>query len=110
MQTALLILGVLFLLSQSGRTATVSTAPRATGTTTPTGGTRISIPGVGEYFNLPGGTTSITFDPTVFGSLFPSPEPQPIASPTAAPDYQAYDLVSAPVDAFPYGDYGFLAV
>lgn len=108
MQTALIVLAVLYLLSQSGRTATISTQPRAaTGSTTPSGGTRISIPGVGSYTNIPGGATSITLDPMVFGTIFPSTPAPTIQQPVAAPDYQAYDVVSAPLDVFPYGDLGY---
>lgn len=106
MTTVLLILGALYLLSQSRAPAAapVARAP-ATGSVTPTGGTRISIPGVGEYLNIPGGGVSVTIDPRLYGSLFPSQPPPAIAQPVAVPDYQAFDAISAPLDVFPSTGY-----
>ena len=43
----------------------------------------------------------------VFGTIFPSTPAPTIQQPVAAPDYQAYDVVSAPLDVFPYGDLGY---
>lgn len=101
MTTVLLILGALYLLSQS-RAPAPAAAPRpATGTVTPTGGTRISIPGVGEYLNIPGGGVSVTIDPRLYGSLFPTQPAPAIAQPVAVPDYSAFDTVSAPLDSYP---------
>lgn len=102
MTTVLLILGALYLLSQS-RPAVPTTTTRApaTGSVTPTGGTRISIPGVGEYLNIPGGGVSVTIDPRLYGSLFPTQPAPTIAQPVAVPDYSAFDTVSAPLDSYP---------
>ena len=100
MSTALWVLAGLYLLSQRTATPPASPRPVATSTVSPTAGTRITIPGVGSYFNAPSGT-SITLDPSFYGRFIPTqPFPESIAQPVAVPDYQAFDVISYPSDPY----------
>lgn len=103
MTTALLILGALYLLSRSAPIAQTTQRAPATGVVSPSTGTRVTIPGVGSYYNTPGGT-AITLDPSFYGRFIPSAQPAPelIAQPVAVPDYQAFDTITYPSDPY-YG-------
>ncbi len=106
MTTLLLVLAALYLLTQSrqvsvGPVPAPIARPPATGQFSASGATRIVVPGVGQYINIPGGGVSITLDPALYGVLFPSVTVPMIAQPVPAPDFQAFDVVTAPVDVFP---------
>ena len=111
MTEALLILAGLFLLAQMRPTGSTGYRPPATAVTNPSGGTRITIPGIGSYVTTPGGGTSITVDPDFYNPRqVPSVQTGPIAQPTPTPDYQAWDVISAPIDVYPYDVGGVYAV
>ena len=103
----------LYFFSRSGRSLGAPPRPGPSGSTSPGGGTTITIPGVGTYINRPGGGVSVQMDPHLFDGYGQTPDtytPPSIAYPNVVPDYQTADMITAPVDVFPYNYGGYYGV